>query len=963
MKDSTKRKLWHRTTGLLVPAWLFLGLVAAVLTRSTAYGPWLMVHLLLLGGVSTAILVWSQYFADSLLKNTAAGGRVSLGVRLSVHTVGAATVMTGIVYGWWIVTLIGGILVGGSALLHAGLMIGQLRGALPARFSRLVRYYVASAGALVAGVTFGIMMAHPKSSILNTAGEYYERLYIGHLALNLLGWIGLTVIGTVALLWPTVLHSPVVQKTAAASRGTLPILVGGLTVISVGSLVDSRFVAAAGVLLYLGGLMRVLVELVGHARRLPVISYAGWSLGAAVSWFALCTAAFGVAIAVAPSWADAAAGVEALVPYFALGFAGQIVIGALSYLIAAVLPGGPLTKTRIFAELDRGGLFRAAVVNGGLLLTLLPLPGTAVTLVMGVVLVTLASFLVFMVRALRESRRMIAALIGARPPAGAGPGLLPVGGLPVTGNPAPALARPSPSLSSAAMPASPSPSATAVPASRASDRPAAAGPGAGAPAATSPTPSRRGLVAAAATLALALAIGVGMNSSAMTLAGTGGALVGTGHTTTVDVTMIDTTFSPDSIDVPVGDTLIITVINDDGMLHDLVLESGGDSGPVEPGTTATIDAGVMTADIDGWCSIGGHRLLGMVLTINVIGAAAGAGDAAATDDGTATDQGAMSDTTGESGDSGESGESGESGATGSAAADLTPGALPGDDFVARDAALAPAPSATVHKLTMTVTDEELEVAPGVTQTLWTYNGGATGPTLRGKVGDAFDVTFANEGTISHSIDFHAGALAPDKPMRSINPGESLAYRFTATRSGIWMYHCGTMPMTSHIANGMFGAVIIDPAGLSAVDREYALVQSEYYLGVQGGEVDAAKAQAGTPDLVVFNGYSDQYVADPLIARVGETVRVWVLDAGPNTSSSFHVVGGQFHTVFAEGEYLLQNGGSTGTGGAQTLALSPAQGGFVELTFTEAGTYSFVSHIMADAEKGAHGVFVVTDDES
>ena len=85
----------------------------------------------------------------------------------------------------------------------------------------------------------------------------------------------------------------------------------------------------------------------------------------------------------------------------------------------------------------------------------------------------------------------------------------------------------------------------------------------------------------------------------------------------------------------------------------------------------------------------------------------------------------------------------------------------------------------------------------------------------------------------------------------------------------------------------------------------------------------------------------------------------MLDAGPNVASSFHVVGGQFDTVFQEGEYRLKDGGSTGTGGAQALGLTPAQGGFVELTFPEAGDYPFVSHVMADAEKGATGLFRVT----
>ena len=103
-------------------------------------------------------------------------------------------------------------------------------------------------------------------------------------------------------------------------------------------------------------------------------------------------------------------------------------------------------------------------------------------------------------------------------------------------------------------------------------------------------------------------------------------------------------------------------------------------------------------------------------------------------------------------------------------------------------------------------------------------------------------------------------------MRTIQPGESLTYRFTATRSGIWMYHCATMPMSLHIANGMFGAVVIDPPGLAAVDREYVLVQSELYLGPQGGIADADRARGGTPDLVVFNGYANQYDHAPLRAR-------------------------------------------------------------------------------------------------
>ena len=242
-------------------------------------------------------------------------------------------------------------------------------------------------------------------------------------------------------------------------------------------------------------------------------------------------------------------------------------------------------------------------------------------------------------------------------------------------------------------------------------------------------------------------------------------------------------------------------------------------------------------------------------------------------------------------------------------------------------------------MTLTATEVELEVAPGITQIAWTFNGTVPGPTLRGRVGDRFELTLVNDGTLGHSIDFHAGALAPDEPMRTIAPGESLEYHFTAERAGIWMYHCGTSPMTSHIGAGMFGAVIIEPGeGLPQVDREYLVVQSEVFLepgtgtdGVPAAPVDAAAAAADLPSLVVFNGIANQYAAagEMFEARVGERVRFWVLAAGPSRSIAFHIVGGQFDTMYLEGAYAL--GPESADAGAQALGLHTAQGGFVELT--------------------------------
>ena len=224
-----------------------------------------------------------------------------------------------------------------------------------------------------------------------------------------------------------------------------------------------------------------------------------------------------------------------------------------------------------------------------------------------------------------------------------------------------------------------------------------------------------------------------------------------------------------------------------------------------------------------------------------------------------------------------------------------------------------------------------------------FRGWAVQPGLRtvaGVVGDALATVLRTD---------------PDRVMRTIPPGGRLVYRFTASRAGIWMYHCSTMPMSAHIANGLFGAVVIDPPGLPPVDRSYVLLQSELYLGPEGGEVDVDKVNAETPDHVVFNGYANQYDHRPLRARVGERVRVWLLDAGPNRATSFHVVGSQFDAAYAEGAWLLRPGSA---GGSQSLALAASQGGFVELTFEEPGSYPFVSHVMVDAERGAHGTLRV-----
>ena len=285
-------------------------------------------------------------------------------------------------------------------------------------------------------------------------------------------------------------------------------------------------------------------------------------------------------------------------------------------------------------------------------------------------------------------------------------------------------------------------------------------------------------------------------------------------------------------------------------------------------------------------------------------------------------------------------------------ASIVASAVPSADWKAFDPILAPAVGGAVHDVTFHMQDKLLEVAPGVKQMMWTFNGQVPGPTLRGNIGDIFNVTLVNDMAMPHSIDFHSSQTSMTTDMRSIGKGESLVYSFKAQYAGIFMYHCGTAPALEHIGAGMYGAVVVDPPGLKPVDHEYVMVQSELYLGPQGGVSDYKKMVTNAPDAVVFNGYYNQYKYAPINVKSGDRVRIWVIDDGPSAISSFHVVGTIFDTEYKEGAYLLRQGGP---GGSQALDLLPAQGGFVEFNVTKPGMYALVSHKFSDAAGGALGL--------
>ncbi len=282
---------------------------------------------------------------------------------------------------------------------------------------------------------------------------------------------------------------------------------------------------------------------------------------------------------------------------------------------------------------------------------------------------------------------------------------------------------------------------------------------------------------------------------------------------------------------------------------------------------------------------------------------------------------------------------------------------PYDKHQPYDATLPPASSDKVKSITLHVKDVTTDIAPDVPVDLWTFGGTVPGTILHVNVGDTINFTLINDGTIQHSIDFHAAQTAWNKNYVSVNPGEQLSFTWKANYPGVFMYHCGTPPVLHHIGNGMYGAIIVSSPDLNPVAKEYVLVQSEFYVTKSSTGIyhtDGQKMNAVAPDYVVFNGYANQYKDSPLTANPGDRIRLWVLNAGPTTFSAFHVIGALFDTAYADGDpQNVQHG-------MQTVTIPPGGAYMVELVIPDAGLYPFVTHSFAYTGKGALGLLKIGD---
>ncbi|MEO8216902.1 MAG: copper-containing nitrite reductase [Acidobacteriota bacterium] len=258
---------------------------------------------------------------------------------------------------------------------------------------------------------------------------------------------------------------------------------------------------------------------------------------------------------------------------------------------------------------------------------------------------------------------------------------------------------------------------------------------------------------------------------------------------------------------------------------------------------------------------------------------------------------------------------------------------------------------------------KIPIAPGVLYPAWTFNDRVPGPMIRARVGDTLEVTVTNTDPsgMPHSLDFHA-VTGPGggMPLTSVVPGERKVAAFKLLNPGLYVYHCGTPPVMEHIANGMYGLILVEPKeGLPKVDREFYILQSEFYTSppTPGSPEVKFSYEDGLredPRYIVFNGGQGSAMGEgALHAKVGETVRIFFGNPGPNKASSFHMIGAVFDKVYRDADFVTPPARNL-----QTALVPPGSATVVEIKLSVPGTYTFVDHAIFRVAKGAVGNLVV-----
>ena len=306
-----------------------------------------------------------------------------------------------------------------------------------------------------------------------------------------------------------------------------------------------------------------------------------------------------------------------------------------------------------------------------------------------------------------------------------------------------------------------------------------------------------------------------------------------------------------------------------------------------------------------------------------------------------------------------------------AAAETPSSELPVIDAIVTHAPEVPPPTDRDHpakvRVKMETVEKTMTMEDGVEYHYWTFNGDVPGQMIRVREGDTVEVEFSNNpsSTVPHNVDFHA-ATGPGGGAEATftAPGHTSTFSFKALQAGLYIYHCAVAPVGMHIANGMYGLILVEPKeGLPKVDKEFYIVQGDFYTkgkkGAQGLQpFDMDKAIAEQPEYVVFNGHVGAIAGDnALKAKAGETVRMYVGNGGPNLVSSFHVIGEIFDKVYVEGGKLINEN-------VQSTLIPAGGAAIIEFKADIPGSYTVVDHSLFRAfNKGALGQLKVEGAEN
>lgn len=543
---------WRDGIGWL---WLALAVLVALAHRWVPDAVWLMVHLVVLGALTHAILVWSRHFTLALVRarpDAAAERRHR--VRLYLQTAGAAGVLASVPFAYWHVTATFAVLVAVAVLWHGAEMWLLLRRSLPGRFRVTIWYYLTAALCLPVGATFGVLLAAGPDA------TWFPRLLVAHIGAMLLGWVLLTVVGTLLTFWPTLLRARMNPGAEALARQAYPWLVAGVALTVAAALLGDPAGVGIALAVYAFGLVWWGRGLVAPLLRRVPREFAPVSVGAALCWLVVALLWLAVMM-LAHGWHAFEAGIGDLAAVIVVGFAAQLLTGALSYLIPSVGGGGASVVRAGQREFNRFAASRLVIINLGLAVWLAPIGAWARVTVSVLVLGALAAYLPLAWRGFRAAAAKRAELAAgeARPPA------------PAEG-----------------------------------DR---------------PVWTRRGLLGGAGAVAGALVCGIAIDPPAVGLPDwpqRRAPVTPSGRTTVVEVYTQDMRFHPDTVEVSMGDMLRVVVTNRDRVdSHDLRI-GNAQTPRVDPGRTQSLEYGPVGESIQGYCTIVGHRQLGMVFDVVVV---------------------------------------------------------------------------------------------------------------------------------------------------------------------------------------------------------------------------------------------------------------------------------------------------------------------------------------------------------